>query len=463
MEDARVKVRGIYATALTQRLATAGIRITMPSEPIADRFDIQFSDAVPTVVIEDTADEEGLLVSGEAEHVEAVLGEVRSIHEQLWTWQAATPPGSLFAGRVEETSEHGATVSLGGEREAFLPFGRSDEYVTPGDDLVVQVHDPLPPWDPDRRPVVSTYLTVEGTTATIGESIDRAESEYDRYLQLFEVDLPEDWGITWHAAVDELPLASVAEELTQLDRRARALLTARDRAQSLQSVPESVHETLVASWCWFGRSARFALDELRAEAVVTVPGHHRVKAGSNAGSTAVDFVEALGYGDTPFDIEAVLTTFGPTVGDRVRIEHGKPTGRTVVLGTGEVTARSAGGEVTIDRELTSSGTYDGLGTKRESGDIARSTFVEGRWWYPTVYRSSSGDVKGTYVNVGTPIEIFPDRVRYLDLHVDVIKRPEGDVRIIDRDELSTAVDENQIPSDVASRARQVAASIEAAL
>jgi predicted RNA-binding protein associated with RNAse of E/G family len=113
--------------------------------------------------------------------------------------------------------------------------------------------------------------------------------------------------------------------------------------------------------------------------------------------------------------------------------------------------------------MTAGGTYDALGVERRAGDVATTTFVEGRWWYATVYRGADGERRGTYVNVCTPVECFPDAVRYVDLHVDVVKAPDGEVRRVDDDELDEAVADGEISEPLAERARQVAASIESAL
>ena len=165
--------------------------------------------------------------------------------------------------------------------------------------------------------------------------------------------------------------------------------------------------------------------------------------------------------DFPFDV--VTRQFGPVEGDTVEIRHGKPDGRAFSLGSGEVTDWEPDGSLDVTRTLSGSGTYDGLGTRREAGDTAVTKFREGRWWYPTVYRSAEGEHRGTYVNVCTPVECFPDEVRYVDLHVDVVKRPDGTVERVDDDELDDAVADGHVTETLAGRAREVAESIERAL
>jgi len=194
-----------------------------------------------------------------------------------------------------------------------------------------------------------------------------------------------------------------------------------------------------------------------------MPGHHRIKAGSADASVGVDFVEALcSLDDSAFPFETVADVFGPNEGDSVEIGHGKPAGHYISLGAGTVTGRDDD-SITVRRELSGGGTYDGLGVDREAGDTATTTFREGRWWYPTVYRDSDGSVKGTYVNVCTPLECFPETVRYVDLHVDVLKHADGTIERVDDDELAEAVAAGQLSESLAEKARSVATALENAL
>jgi hypothetical protein len=207
-----------------------------------------------------------------------------------------------------------------------------------------------------------------------------------------------------------------------------------------------------------------------------MPGHHRVKAGAAAASAAVDFVEAVcadawetradGEADDPDEgvpFGVLSDQFGPREGDRVEIGHGKPDGRRLELGRATVTDVEPDGTVTLEREMSPGGTYDGLGVERRAGDVATTTVTEGHWWYPTVYRSSEGERRGTYVNVCTPVEVFPEEVRYVDLHVDVVSHSDGTVERVDDDELDAAEAAGLVPAALAEKARTVASAGEQAL
>jgi predicted RNA-binding protein associated with RNAse of E/G family len=132
------------------------------------------------------------------------------------------------------------------------------------------------------------------------------------------------------------------------------------------------------------------------------------------------------------------------------------------LGVGEVTA-CEDRTVTLRREMTGGGRYDGLGVGCEAGDVAVTRLTEGKWWYPTVYRDADGTVKGTYLNVCTPLELFPDGATYVDLEVDVVKYADGTVERLDEQELAATVEAGHVSDELAEKARAVAASIEQGL
>jgi predicted RNA-binding protein associated with RNAse of E/G family len=113
--------------------------------------------------------------------------------------------------------------------------------------------------------------------------------------------------------------------------------------------------------------------------------------------------------------------------------------------------------------MTAGGVYDGLEIPREAGDVAVTEFREGRWWYPTVYRDADSSVKGTYVNICTPVELFPSRAVYLDLHVDVVRYPDGETRRLDDDELDAAEEAGLVSGALASKARSVTDAVLAGL
>jgi hypothetical protein len=67
-----VRVRGIYATALTRVLLDAGHRVVQASPPIERRFDAELPAADHDAAIETGPDRQGVNVAGDPDAVESV-------------------------------------------------------------------------------------------------------------------------------------------------------------------------------------------------------------------------------------------------------------------------------------------------------------------------------------------------------------------------------------------------------
>ncbi len=67
-----VRVRGIYATALTRLLREAGHEVVQASGPIEDRFDGEFADERAAVTVTTTDDQQGVGVIGDHDAAAAV-------------------------------------------------------------------------------------------------------------------------------------------------------------------------------------------------------------------------------------------------------------------------------------------------------------------------------------------------------------------------------------------------------
>jgi len=514
---ASVKVRGIYTTSLTQLLGEAGLSVVQASPPIRERFDRDLPPEPADATVSTTDDRQGIGVVGTESGVTAVLDAVRDVGVDALAWRDPTPRGAVYAGEVTETLGSGAVVELqsgdGGngdpdgsdedtgdtatlpplancDRTGFLPYSKTDDHVEDGDRLRVQVKEAAPPWG-DDRPLLDTTIRVQRPLATMvrrgeggggggsgGRSSGRSGGPATggpELADLLSVDPPEGWRVDWGRAADDADLDALGDALeTGRERAATVDEALAGTGDPAERAPERSWPGEATAWVWFGRESRFGLDEHRRTVTATMGGHHRVKAATESASAAVDFVEAVcpdagGDGDSPsgseldFPFDAVTRQFGPMAGDSVRIDHGKPDGRAFSLGTGEVSRRDPDGTVVVEREMSGRGTYDALGIEQQAGDVAVTKLTEGKWWYPTVYRGADGEKRGTYVNVCTPVEVFPRAVRYVDLHVDVVKHADGTVERVDDDELDAAVAAGHVPETLAERARSVAAAVENAL
>ncbi|ADB62136.1 protein of unknown function DUF402 [Haloterrigena turkmenica DSM 5511] len=472
------RVRGIYTTAITQLLRNRGLEVVQASDPIRERFDASFEAAPADVAIETTRDRQGVELSGDPDAVETVASELESLAIDSFRWDDDVPRGAVFDCEVVDAGGGGgATVDLGDGRRGYLHYDDVDGYVDSGNRYRVQVTEPVPPWAGDDPRVEPTLEVGDGlvalsrdrtgvSAALRGERADELVGMTD----LLSVDVPDDWGVRWQGTAADADLEAMGTALERAVDRALELEDALADAPETPGEPGRLAAPRATTWAWFGRESRFALDGVRREVETTMAGHHRTKAADRAVSAAVDFAEAVcdspgesGDDGDGFPFGAVSSQFGPTTGDRLEIGHGKPDGRLISLGRGEVTDWDADGSVTLERSMRGGGSYDALGVPKEEGDVAVTKFREGRWWYPTTYKDETGTAKGTYVNVCTPVELFPDAARYVDLYVDVIRHADGTVETVDADELEAAVDDGHVSEELAEKATNVAAAVERAL
>jgi len=192
------------------------------------------------------------------------------------------------------------------------------------------------------------------------------------------------------------------------------------------------------------------LDEIRAAVTPTVTGHHYYKACGNAVSSMVDIAEKMLNEGCPRDeVEALLkesvSRRFPKVGSRISLEHIKIFGQIFDLGSAKITRFcKKSRRLVLLRRIFGKGFYDGLRIQKDLGDFAVTEVVIGDLSFRTRYFSRDGKYKGTYININTPVELYPGKIRYVDLEVDVCVWPNGEIRRIDNERLEKAANEGII-------------------
>ena len=188
----------------------------------------------------------------------------------------------------------------------------------------------------------------------------------------------------------------------------------------------------------FPGASKAVLDGLRARVLPTLRHHHRLRI---IASEDLDLMERE-IERTPHKAKRLEREFmdrflyQPLKNHGVlRLEHVKPEGGILELREGEIVSLSEG-ELMVRRRFRK-GRYDGLDLVIETGDYGITEVVEGAWSLAHRYFSKGGSLKGEYMNVNTPIELYPDRIRYVDLHVDVVRRGREGPRIIDQEKLES--------------------------
>jgi len=95
----KARVRGIYATALTEALLDAGHEVVGASTPIRRRFDAEFESAPPDARIATTEDRQGVGAHGDPDAIGTLRGLLTDTGLDALAWTDPTPPGPSATGR----------------------------------------------------------------------------------------------------------------------------------------------------------------------------------------------------------------------------------------------------------------------------------------------------------------------------------------------------------------------------
>lgn len=208
--------------------------------------------------------------------------------------------------------------------------------------------------------------------------------------------------------------------------------------------------------------AKASLDRMRGKVVPTMEGHHRFRIIT---SEYVDLVERevekypLKMGKVEQAVRKRLILDALERGKSLKIEHVKPEGKVIQLQGGEITFLSDDKKEMLIRRAFKGGRYDGLGLAIEKGDYAITRAREGAWSVKHSYYSAKGVLKGEYWNINTPVEFYPEKIRYVDLHVDVVMKRGGRLEMIDREQLERLVEKGYIKGELALKALEVAEAL----
>lgn len=187
------------------------------------------------------------------------------------------------------------------------------------------------------------------------------------------------------------------------------------------------------------------LDDLRSSVTPTLEGHHYYKTCGRRIASFLEMAERMlekgcPRGEVERLFKETIRREYPHVNSKVDIEHVKIDGRIFNLDNAKILEFDEDrGMITLRRVFIKKGVYNGLKITKDPGDYALTKLRIGGWSLQTRYFTSDGRYKGTYINLNTPIELYPDRIRYVDLEVDICVWPNGRVEKIDEGKLDERI------------------------
>ena len=150
-------------------------------------------------------------------------------------------------------------------------------------------------------------------------------------------------------------------------------------------------------------------------------------------------------------------------GSEIVVEHVKLNGQILSLGKAVIEEYDETSRIKYVRDMRSNGVYDGLEVEKEAGDRAVTEAKLGEYYSETRYYSQGGRFKGAYINLNTPVELYPSKIRYIDLEVDVCVFPGGEVKVVDMELLERAARESFITGKLLETVKSRVSGIQATI
>ena len=464
MSTVNVRVRGIYATAISKILYDKGFNICHASKKIKERFGLKETLTPPNVTVKGLEHRQGVLIIGDYDEAKAVYNVLKEVIKPPITYVSKLPFHGIVKGEVVEVKNDVSIVDLG----ISGIKGVLREHLNVGDEVVVDISRPLLP--PNNIAVLSRnymihgkyVVLIHGRSGRVFFSEHITDPKLRRNLKTLAslMKIEGNWGIKWRSAatigkVDELML-----DLQNTVKYANEILSKFDKAKK----GELIYAGQFFGIMVFSSENKNRLDEIRSKVYPTVKGHHKYKSLSDELTEIVDYSEymLLSKPEMADDISEILLRYvyeKAKEKTRIEIEHVSILDNTIKkLTPGQIiklTVEDNEAYVTVKRVFRSKGVYDGLGVEKEPGDY---DLMEFSTKYPVIihkYFSKNGEFKGIYLNINSPPEIVPGKIRYIDYEVDVVAT-KNEVREIDVEKLEKAVKEGILEPSEAEEKLEIA-------
>lgn len=461
----RVRVRGIYATALTGIMLEEGFQVVQASRVISERMGIpQLSLPADVTVKNNDRDPGEILVIGYGWAVRSVVEALKKRLPFSLYLYSLLPAHATVVAEIKGVS-NGRCLGVVGDVEVVVEGLGQDECRT-GERIVGYVARTA--LRRGELPVVRRGVKVLGDYAMMyrGARVSVTLSEHIRNPErkALLLSLASDYAgqgvsVHWRSSANIGSRDDLVRELRELYARLRELeeKLAGEERTGVYSVGEDV--SLVA----LSGLDKEVLDSIRARYTPTAPLHHSLKSlEPDKYSVVVDFADTLAGNGVGND--ALRRGFYAFIAEeirkkgRIRIIHEKLDGRIIRLGepfVASIELTGSGLEALLRRTVRSYGVYDGLGVDKEPGDVIETVVKSDEWTIIHRYYGAGGGLKGVYININTPPEFSPTTIRYVDLEVDIVKLPGQKPRLIDLEELRDAYTSGRVTREMVEKIAEV--------
>ncbi|MCL5016822.1 MAG: ribonuclease E/G [Candidatus Parvarchaeota archaeon] len=425
----KVKVRGVYSTAITKILVDAGIEITQAADAIKEVFKISSEDR-PDVVIEDIESREGVYIFGTG--AKTVVDVIKKQLEFSIFYKEEV--GKIYCGIIKNVDQKSQSIviSLPDNEEGTLDMKSFWGYVKQGSKLLVQAKGSY-----DGKIMLSNQLRLFGDDVILIKNgftkISRGIRSSEGKDKLYEIAKGlnlKDWGILWMQGAEDKDESTLKDELLKLQDEEKRISADFEKATE----PSVIYQGLDKYFVLVSRDDKYKLDEIRSKAMPTVKGHHSLK---SAGYTILtDLAETMldkySEGELVSKIGAVLSRYGPIKDKMYRLNFARLNGTSFKVDG-------------IIRDM-----------QVENNEVKSITLASSGSWDEKIYQISAdreymiikrGDSEERML-VLKP-EIFPKFAKFITMDI-YSKRENGEVTVKNEDRLKKLADKGEISKELFS-------------
>ncbi|MCW1296658.1 MAG: ribonuclease E/G [Candidatus Parvarchaeota archaeon] len=446
----RVKIRGIYATALTKLLKDRNFEIVLPSEKISERFDLS-NNSGADILIYDKEDMNGVTIHGNG--CEEVISILKEEFDDVIIRKVES--GAIYCGFIKEVDpkRKDILIDIGADKYGLLSLHNYWGYLREGEKVLVQVKGEIKDFyllSNQLRMFGESLVLIKNGFTKLSKHI-KNQIEKDKLLDLSKEAKMKGWGILVKSLAEGRDIKELRAEMERLIEKESEI---RKRFENAEK-PTILENGFEIYFVDFTPMSKAKLDRIRNSVEKTIEGHHLLKSGNLC--ELADFADSL-IGEIEEKkiiekISAVIKEELPRVGNKYQVVVKKLNGteRTVHGVISEMNDF-----VKIKRNLKAGRKYDALDMEIEEGDYALTFIKNGAWLMKNEYYNKDGKLKGKYFSITTAIELFPKFARCIDLELDVVENSNGERKIIDMEIMEEKIKEGVISKKMGDKAIEIA-------
>lgn len=435
----KVRVRGIYATAISKILRDEGYVLVDVSDALVERLGVPVNRGLPAdvTVKTDNDDASKILVIGHSEYAESVE---KTLMENVPAIVTYNPPVGLYAtlvslvrgvkdGKCVVETPYGLAelIEYRECREGvLLPVSVIKVPTHPGDNIVVV---------PGARVVGDFAVVWRGSRVMFSPHL-KNKSRVSELLSISSQYVRRGISIKWRSNTDEANLEAITLEIPRL---VSELESVEEKVNTLREVSAvSSGEKIIFTYLTY--DAKMYLDGVRRSVAPTADYHHIIKTSKGLYRDLAELLDEVSVHIDREVLKKIVRKFiAKTIEEvgEITISHKKLDGRDIKLGIAKLVEfnHDHGFKLLMERKVKGVGVYDGIKIKKEFGDTIRTTVLEEAPYLVHYYISSSGEIKGVYVNINTkPEVIIPNTVEYMDLAIDLVRARDRPCELVDQEE-----------------------------